>query len=127
MLIQLRSVNKSYNKNRPNQVDALRGVSMSINEGDLCAVSGPSGSGKSTLLKILGCLDKPTSGEYCLDGENVGTFSDSKISALRNGRIGFILQDFGLIDDSSVFENVSIPLYFSKTKKRNFGQLRLKR
>ena len=118
MLIHLKDVKKIYNENKPNEVKALRGINFEIEKGDMCAIVGPSGSGKSTLLNIIGCIDKLSSGEYHLNDINIQSLSDQKLAQVRNRQIGFILQGFGLIDDRSVMENISIPLYFSKCAHR---------
>jgi putative ABC transport system ATP-binding protein len=118
MLIQLKDVKKIYNENKPNEVKALRGINFEIEKGDMCAIVGPSGSGKSTLLNIIGCIDKLSSGEYHLNAINIQSLSDQKLAQVRNRQIGFILQDFGLIGDRSVMENISVPLYFSKCAYR---------
>jgi putative ABC transport system ATP-binding protein len=93
-------------------VAALRGVSLSIGRGEHVALTGPSGSGKSTLMHVIGCLDRPTSGRYRLDGQAVETLSDDELSALRNRRIGFVFQSFYLIPELSVLENVEVPLIY---------------
>lgn len=93
---------------------ALNGVSMEIKEHEFVAIMGPSGCGKSTLLNILGLLDNPTSGEYYLDGEEVGHLKESARTNLRKGNIGFVFQSFNLIDELNVFENVELPLIYLK-------------
>ncbi len=93
-------------------VKALRGVSLDIPEGDFLAIMGSSGSGKSTMLNLLGGLDRPTSGEYYLRGQNVATLSDDEISAIRNTLIGFIFQSFNLVAQYSVLENIAVPLLY---------------
>ncbi|MEP6483999.1 MAG: ABC transporter ATP-binding protein [Rudaea sp.] len=93
-------------------VDALAGVSAKVPTGQFVAIVGPSGSGKSTLLNILGCLDHPTSGRYCLDGVDVSTFDDEHASDFRNRRIGFVFQSFHLLPRLSVLENVLLPQRF---------------
>jgi putative ABC transport system ATP-binding protein len=91
----------------------LKGLDIEVKEGEFLAIMGPSGSGKSTLLNILGCLDRPTGGEYYLDDEDVATLSDNRLSAIRNERIGFIFQSFNLIPQLTVLENVEVPLFYS--------------
>ncbi|MFI3262220.1 MAG: ABC transporter ATP-binding protein [Rikenellaceae bacterium] len=93
---------------------ALNGVSLEIKEGEFVAIMGPSGCGKSTLMNILGLLDSPSSGNYFLDGAEVGGLSESKRSLTRKGNIGFIFQSFNLIDELTVFENVELPLIYLK-------------
>lgn len=93
-------------------VRALKGVSLDIPEGDYAAIMGPSGSGKSTLLNLLGCLDRPTRGEYHLGDEDVAQMDDDQLSTVRASRIGFIFQSFNLISQLTVLENIEVPLYY---------------
>jgi putative ABC transport system ATP-binding protein len=111
-IIELRNLTKTYFIGETH-VDALRGVSYTIEEGDFLAVMGSSGSGKSTLMNILGCLDKPTSGEYILDGEEVSTFSKDKLARIRNTKIGFVFQSFNLLPRTTALENTELPLLYS--------------
>lgn len=114
MLIEMVGVSKAYNPGKQNEVNALRDVSLSVEKGALVAIIGPSGSGKSTLLKIIGCLDKPTTGKCIVDGIDVGTASDRQLAHMRNAKIGFVLQEFGLIEDRTILENIYVPLLFSR-------------
>lgn len=91
---------------------ALRDVNISIHEGEFVAVMGPSGCGKSTLLNIIGLLDNPTGGQYLLNGVNVSSFGESRMTDLRKGLIGFVFQSFNLIDELTVFENIELPLLY---------------
>ncbi len=93
-------------------VDALRGISLDFVEGESVAICGASGSGKSTLMNLLGCLDRPTSGRYCLGGEDVSQLDDDELSDLRGRRLGFIFQNFNLIPQMTVQENVEVPLFY---------------
>ena len=93
-------------------VHALRGISLDIPEGDYVAIMGPSGSGKSTLLNLLGCLDRPTAGNFFLGDENVAELDDDELSEIRASRIGFVFQSYNLIPQLTVLENIEVPLYY---------------
>ena len=121
-MIEVKNINKIY-KVGGEDFYALRDACLTVNDGDMVAIQGASGSGKTTLLNILGCLDRPTSGSYTLNGQEVVTqagraLSDRKQAGLRNREIGFVLQDFALIDSKTVLYNVMLPLLFSKTPYR---------
>jgi putative ABC transport system ATP-binding protein len=94
-------------------VEALRGVDLHITKGEFVTVIGPSGSGKSTLMNIMGCLDKPTTGRYCLNGQDIQQLNDNQLSELRNNEIGFVFQNFNLLPYASAYENVEMPLLFA--------------
>jgi len=94
------------------EVRALRGVSLAFEQGEYCAIMGPSGSGKSTLLNLIGCLDRPTSGQYLLGGEDVSQISDDELSEVRSLSLGFIFQSYNLIPQLSVVENIEVPLFY---------------
>src|SRR3954451_20881412 len=103
-LIELRNLSKTYELGEV-RVEALRQVSLDINEGEFVALIGPSGSGKSTLMNTLGCLDRPTSGSYCLAGDQVAGMSPDELARLRNRRIGFVFQNFNLLSRTTALEN----------------------
>jgi len=100
------------------EVRALHDISIDINYGEFAAIMGPSGSGKSTLMNILGCLDRPTSGSYLLDGTEVSEISDNRLAEIRNRKIGFVFQSFNLLPRILALENVMLPLLYSKNKSR---------
>ncbi len=94
-------------------VEALRGVSFTIGRGEVISIMGPSGSGKSTLMNTLGCLDRPSSGEYFLDGEAVASLSDDQLAGVRNRKVGFVFQSFNLLSRQTAITNVELPLRYS--------------
>lgn len=114
IMIELQGIARHYQL-RGQSVSALRGVDLRIGSGEFIAITGASGSGKSTLLNVLGCLDRPSSGNYLLEGRDVGGLDDEAISDVRNHRIGFVFQSFHLLTRLSVLENVLLPLRFSRT------------
>src|ERR1700722_16506275 len=97
-------------------VRALRGVSLTVEEGDFVALMGPSGSGKSTMLNVLGCLDRPTSGSYFLGDEDVAIMDDDQLSEIRSRYLGFIFQSYNLLAQYTVVENIEVPLLYQGTK-----------
>ena len=111
MIIEAKDLVKLY-KVGDSIVHALDGVSLEVEEGEMIAVMGPSGSGKSTLMNILGCLDRPNSGRYILEGEDVSKLPDDKLAEIRNRRIGFVFQLFSLIPRTTALENVELPLLY---------------
>ena len=111
-LIELRNVYKIYSEGLESEVRALDGVSLDIEKGEFVAVVGQSGSGKSTMMNVLGCLDIPTRGTYHLDGVDVRELSDKQLSRIRNKQIGFIFQQYNLIQNLTVLENVELPLIY---------------
>jgi ABC-type lipoprotein export system ATPase subunit len=112
-LIQLRDVARVYDLGEV-KVEALRPTSLDIDRGEYVALVGPSGSGKSTLMNTLGCLDRPTSGSYLLDGEEIVSMSRDERARIRNRQIGFVFQNFNLLNRTSALENVEVPLLYAK-------------
>lgn len=117
-MIKLENIFKTYNLGKSNAFTALKGVSLTINDGEMVAIIGKSGAGKSTLMHILGCIDDFEKGTYMLGDRDVTKLNENKRSAIRNEEIGIVLQDFALIEEYSSIENVMTPLYFSKDKSR---------
>src|SRR4026209_2092008 len=120
-VISIRNLIKTYALGGT-EVKALAGVSFDVNAGEFLAVTGPSGSGKSTLMHILGCLDRPTSGEYVLDGHDVSKMSRDELATVRNKKIGFVFQGFNLLSRTTALDNVELPLLYRgglKTAERH--------
>ena len=111
-LIELNQITKSYPLG-DGFLQILKGIDLTIENGDFVAIMGPSGSGKSTLMNILGCLDKPTSGTYLLDGKRVDSLSSDELAAIRNQKIGFVFQGFNLLSRTSALENVELPMVYA--------------
>ena len=114
----LKNIVKTYNKGKSNEYEALHGISMEVKDAELTAIIGTSGAGKSTLLHILACIDGYDSGEYTIDGEDVGRISEKQMARVRNEKIGMVIEDFGLIEGFIALENVLIPLDFERKDKR---------
>ena len=121
-MIEIKNLNKIYLKGKKNMVHALNNINLKIDDRETVAIIGESGAGKSTLLHIMSCIDN-FDGEYYLDNIDINKLSESKKSKLRSSKIGIVLQDFALIDDFTVFENVMTPLYFNKKIKDKKGSV----
>ena len=114
-MIELRGVTKVYRTGRV-EVHALQNVTMSVEQGEMLAIMGPSGSGKSTLMNILGCLDAPTSGQYLLEGTEVGRLGDNRLAEIRNHQIGFVFQTYNLLPRLTSVANVQLPLLYGRVR-----------
>lgn len=116
-VITLDGITKTY-VNGKLAVPVLHGINLSIYEGEFTSIMGPSGSGKSTFMNILGCLDRPTSGSYCLDGEEVAHLTDDELAYVRNKRIGFVFQSFNLLPKLTALDNVALPMVYGGVSKQ---------
>lgn len=116
-MIELKQITKSFEVGRET-IEVLKGIDLSIQAGESVAIMGPSGSGKSTLMNIIGCLDKPTAGEYELAGENVSRYLDAELAKVRNRSIGFVFQQFHLLPRLTAVQNVELPMIYSGISKK---------
>jgi putative ABC transport system ATP-binding protein len=112
-MIELKGITKTYKKNGSFEVNVLNGIDLEIRKGEFVAIMAPSGMGKSTLMNIIGCLDRPSGGQYFLDGTEVVNMNDDQLSRTRNKKIGFVFQSFNLLPKTSALENVELPLIYS--------------
>ena len=125
-MLKIENLTKTYNYKKSNAFTAHKDVSLEVEDGEMLAIIGKSGAGKSTLLHIIGCIDKFEKGSYIIDGTDVHSLSDNKLAKIRNEKVGIVMQDFALIDEYSVIENVMIPLNFSKKKLGKPKELAMK-
>ena len=116
-MVELEGITKVYRAGRT-EVPALRGISCCINDGEMVSIMGPSGSGKSTLMNIIGCLDRPSSGMYRLDGVEVNGLNDNELAEIRNKRIGFVFQSFNLLARTTALANIELPLIYGGASNR---------
>ena len=125
-MIRLKGISKVYKVGSEN-VHALRGIDLEIQDGEFIAIIGPSGSGKSTLMNVIGCLDRPTDGTYELDGVNIGKLNDSQLATVRNRRLGFVFQSFNLLPRLNAVDQVAMPLsYRGVTNRKQVARVALK-
>ena len=128
MGLELSNIYKEYKINGDNEIQSvLNGVNLTITDGEMIAIMGKSGAGKSTLLHIIGLLDICDQGTYKLDGEDISDFTNKQRAKIRNEKIGFVLQDFGLVEDETVMENVSLPLMLSRTSMKKIREVALEK
>ncbi|SDB24364.1 putative ABC transport system ATP-binding protein [Pseudobutyrivibrio sp. YE44] len=113
IMLDLRNIHKSFFIGTPNEFEVLHGLNFTVNEGEFVSIVGQSGSGKSTLMNIIGALDRPTAGEYTLDGIDIEKAKDSELSVLRNKKIGFVFQTYNLIARTSALKNVELPMMYA--------------
>jgi len=118
-MIKLQEIKKTYNKGKSNAFEALHGISMTIEDGEMVAIVGTSGAGKSTLLHILAFIDAADEGEYILEGKDVTHLSDKEKAQIRASQVGLVMQDYALVEDFSAMENVLLPLDFDRIQKRS--------
>jgi putative ABC transport system ATP-binding protein len=124
LVVDARDITKVYQMGEV-EVHALRGLSVQIEPGEILAIMGPSGSGKSTLMNILGCLDRPTAGDYSLNGENVAKMTDDQLAEIRNRGVGFVFQSFNLLPRATALANVELPMRYAVLNGRNRKQVAL--
>ena len=118
-VIRMENIVKTYYEGKPNELEILHGISLSVNEGEFVSIVGESGSGKSTLMNIIGVLDRQTAGTYYLESYDVNRMTDEVRSAVRNERIGFVFQNFNLLPRANALKNVMIPLMYSEHKRKD--------
>lgn len=116
-VISLNGIVKRFYIGKPNELEILHGINLEVEHGEFVSIVGESGSGKSTLMNIIGALDRPTEGEYRLQGKNIGEAKDRELSSIRNREIGFVFQTYNLIPRTTALENVELPMLYGKMKK----------
>ena len=116
-VISLNGIVKRFYIGKPNELEILHGINLEVERGEFVSIVGESGSGKSTLMNIIGALDRPTEGEYRLQGKNIGEAKDRELSSIRNQEIGFVFQTYNLIPRTTALENVELPMLYGKMKK----------
>ena len=112
MTIELQDITKTYQTGMT-ELQVLKGVTFTIDDGEICAIMGPSGSGKSTLMNVIGCLDTPTDGQYLLDGQDVSTLDEAALATVRNRKIGFVFQSYNLVKRTTALDNVQLPMLYA--------------
>lgn len=117
-IIEIKNITKSFFIGKPNELEVLHGIDLTVYEGEFVAIVGESGSGKSTLMNIIGVLDRPTSGTYLLDGIDVSEANDFELSQIRNKKVGFVFQTFNLIGRQSALKNVELPMMYAGVPKK---------
>lgn len=117
-IIEMKGITKTYNIGKDNELEILHGIDLCVYENDFVAIVGESGSGKSTLMNIIGCLDKPTSGTYTLDGLDIATANKDQLATIRNQKIGFIFQTFNLIGRTNALKNVELPMLYAGVNQK---------
>ncbi|MBO5163550.1 MAG: ABC transporter ATP-binding protein [Ruminococcus sp.] len=118
-VISMKGIIKRYYIGKPNELQILNGISLDVGEGEFLAIVGASGSGKSTLMNIIGALDRPTEGEYILNGTDISTLSDAELSRIRNKEIGFVFQNFNLIPRTNALKNIEIPMMYAGMPRKD--------
>lgn len=118
-VISMQHIVKKYYEGKPNELEILHDIDLTVHQGEFVSIVGESGSGKSTLMNIIGVLDRQTDGMYSLEGQDVGSMSDEIRSAIRNRRIGFVFQNFNLLPRANALKNVMVPLMYSDTREKN--------
>ena len=119
IMIRMEQIVKTYYIGQPNELEILHGINLDVKRGEFVSIVGESGSGKSTLMNIMGILDRQTSGNYFLEGEDVNSMDDTVRSVMRNKKIGFVFQNFNLIPRANALKNVTLPLMYSEHRPKN--------